>query len=348
MRHRMFLAVWLCLAAFPAAAQELIRVDPLHAKVELENDEVRVLRIHVGPREKVPMHEDFLPAVVVYLTDLRIRAIPPEGNTQETQRKAGEVVWSRRGIRHAVENLSAAPYELIKVELKAPRAMPEPAKTSPAGEPGQADAEREKLEFENRRVRVLRIRVGPHEKVPMHERPARVVVCLTDLRVKVTLPDGKVVARQRKAGEVAWASAEKHAGENLSDQAFEVIDVEPKPAPRSHLSANVELLTPAEGVDFTPYLARAMAQIRRNWYAAVPEPARQGERGKMVLQFHILRNGQVPEQEPVLVTSSGKEPLDRAALSSIRAASPFEQLPAAFSGPAIELRLTFLYNLPLR
>jgi len=55
----------------------------------------------------------------------------------------------------------------------------------------------------------------------------------------------------------------------------------------------------------------------------------------------------VPFPEPVLEDTSGKEPLDRAALSSIRASSPFEPLPPAFSGPYIELRFIFLYNLPL-
>jgi outer membrane biosynthesis protein TonB len=48
-----------------------------------------------------------------------------------------------------------------------------------------------------------------------------------------------------------------------------------------------------------------------------------------------------------MVGSSGKEPLDRAAMSSIRASTPFEQLPPAFSGPYIELRFIFLYNIPL-
>jgi len=55
----------------------------------------------------------------------------------------------------------------------------------------------------------------------------------------------------------------------------------------------------------------------------------------------------VPEQEPVMMGSSGKEPLDRAAASSIRASTPFEPLPSAFSGPYIELRFIFLYNIPL-
>jgi len=49
----------------------------------------------------------------------------------------------------------------------------------------------------------------------------------------------------------------------------------------------------------------------------------------------------------VRLLGSGKEPLDRAAVSAIRSSNPFEPLPPAFSGPYIELRFYFLYNLPL-
>ena len=56
----------------------------------------------------------------------------------------------------------------------------------------------------------------------------------------------------------------------------------------------------------------------------------------------------VPDGEPVRLAGSGKEPLDRAAVSSIRASNPFEPLPPAFSGPYIELRFTYYYNLAAR
>jgi TonB family protein len=109
----------------------------------------------------------------------------------------------------------------------------------------------------------------------------------------------------------------------------------------------VEILTPTEGVDFSTYIARVLASVKRNWYSVMPESARLGDKGKVVLQFRIMQNGVVPEQEPVMMGSSGKEPLDRAAMSSIRASTPFEPLPSAFSGPYIELRFIFLYNIPL-
>lgn len=109
----------------------------------------------------------------------------------------------------------------------------------------------------------------------------------------------------------------------------------------------VQILTPTEGVDFTTYINRVLAVVKQNWYAVMPESARLGDKGKVVLQFRIMSNGVVPEQEPVLMGTSGKEPLDRAAMSSIRASTPFEPLPTAFSGPYIELRFIFLYNIPL-
>jgi TonB family protein len=109
----------------------------------------------------------------------------------------------------------------------------------------------------------------------------------------------------------------------------------------------MELLTPTEGVDFSNYLARVYASVKQNWFAVMPESVRLGDKGIVVLQFKIMRNGDVPTGEPVLLRGSGKEPLDRAAVSSIRTSNPFPPLPSAFSGPYIELRFGYYYNLPI-
>jgi hypothetical protein len=109
----------------------------------------------------------------------------------------------------------------------------------------------------------------------------------------------------------------------------------------------LEMLTPDEGVDFSSYLQRVLIKVRQNWYAVIPESARLGERGIVVLQFRIMRDGTVPPPEPNLMSTSGRDPLDHAAMSSIVASNPFEPLPPAFSGPFIELRFTYLYNIPI-
>jgi len=114
-----------------------------------------------------------------------------------------------------------------------------------------------------------------------------------------------------------------------------------------YAGAGIQLLTPTEGVDFTSYLSRLRDVVQRNWDAIMPESARLGDKGRVILQFRIMRDGSVPSLEPQLMDSSGKEPLDRAAISSIHSSTPFEPLPSAFSGPYIELRFIFLYNLPM-
>jgi TonB family protein len=109
----------------------------------------------------------------------------------------------------------------------------------------------------------------------------------------------------------------------------------------------IEMLTPDQGVDFSNYLNRVYVTVKRNWFAVMPGSVELGERGIVVLTFKIMRDGSVPSAEPVIQSNSGKEPLDRAAYSSVRASNPFEPLPPQFSGPYIELRYTYLYNIPI-
>jgi TonB family protein len=108
-----------------------------------------------------------------------------------------------------------------------------------------------------------------------------------------------------------------------------------------------EILTDLQGVDFDDYMHRMLENVRRNWYAVMPESALLGERGRVLLRFKIMANGGVPNDDPSREMGSGKEPLDRAAISAIRSSNPFEPLPSAFPGPYIEIRIMFLYNLPI-
>ena len=107
----------------------------------------------------------------------------------------------------------------------------------------------------------------------------------------------------------------------------------------------IEMLTPNEGVDFNSYLQRVYYTVKRNWFSVMPASVELGEKGIVYLIFRINRDGTVPSDEPIIEHNSGKEPLDRAAFSSVRASSPFEPLPAQFKGPYIELRYRYYYNI---
>ncbi len=92
-------------------------VDPKHYKVDIDNQDVRVLRISVGPREKTPMHAH--PAsILVPLTDGHVRFTFPDGRREEVRIKAGEAVWMD-AVEHAGENLGDRRIELSQIEQKA-------------------------------------------------------------------------------------------------------------------------------------------------------------------------------------------------------------------------------------
>jgi quercetin dioxygenase-like cupin family protein len=93
------------------------KIDPKHVKVELENDQVRVIRARIGPHESVPMHEHTLNRVAVYLTNQNIRSTGADGKATVMQHKAGEVSWSAP-LTHKEENLNDTPFEVVVVEIR--------------------------------------------------------------------------------------------------------------------------------------------------------------------------------------------------------------------------------------
>ena len=88
----------------PVSKLDPPKVDSKHYKVEFENEFVRVLRIHFGPREKGETHEHILNRVVFYVND-------------QTAGKADDVRMAGAAT-HAEENASDSPADRIAVELK--------------------------------------------------------------------------------------------------------------------------------------------------------------------------------------------------------------------------------------
>ena len=96
--------------------EDPVRVDPKHYTVEMENQNVRILRIRYGPHEKSVMHGH--PSMVgVMVTDAHIRFTYPDGSTEDIIAKAGRVL-SLPATVHLPENLSDQTLEVLVVELK--------------------------------------------------------------------------------------------------------------------------------------------------------------------------------------------------------------------------------------
>ena len=93
-------------------------------------------------------------------------------------------------------------------------------------QPGPANAV---VEFENESIVVVRIRMAPGEKTPMHDiASARLVVWLTDAHLRDTHPDGSANETHRRAGEIDWVGVQRHAGENLAHEPLEFLAIVPK------------------------------------------------------------------------------------------------------------------------
>jgi TonB family protein len=103
------------------------------------------------------------------------------------------------------------------------------------------------------------------------------------------------------------------------------------------------ILSDTRGYDFGPYMNQVINRVRTNWFALMPEIARLGRRGKVVIIFTITKNGNIANFRQV--ANSGTEALDHAAAGAIQLSNPFAQLPAGFDGDHLDLQFTFLYNI---
>jgi quercetin dioxygenase-like cupin family protein len=104
------------LATSAAVAQDAAQVDAKHYKVTFENEQVRILRITYGPKEKSVMHEH-PNSIAVFLTDGQIKFTLADGKSQEVSVKAGESAWNPAG-KHLPENMGEKPFEVVLIELK--------------------------------------------------------------------------------------------------------------------------------------------------------------------------------------------------------------------------------------
>ena len=93
----------------PTASAAISKLDPVvvdskHYKVEFENAQVRILRVHYDAHDKGEQHEHLLNRVVLYLND-------------QPGAKADEVRMAGVGT-HTEQNAGDQPADRIAVELK--------------------------------------------------------------------------------------------------------------------------------------------------------------------------------------------------------------------------------------
>lgn len=154
------------------------------------------------------------------------------------------------------------------------------------------------------------------------------------------LPDPRSVSPGRAIEEAARASVDRRGGYGGASGEFGL----GRGSSAATVGSNIDILSDTMGVDFGPYLARILHDVRINWFNLIPEVARAPMRkqGKVAIQFAILKDGSVAGMR--LMQPSGDVSLDRAAWGGITASNPFPPLPEEFRGKFLALRFHFYYN----
>ena len=219
------------------SAQDPVSTNPKNVTVVFENAQVRVLRVHYGPHDKLAMHNH--PAVAgVRLTRSDVRVATPSGEPANVHHEAREVFWAAPA-QHAVENLTDQPIENIEVEFKnaaepAVEVPPQAQQTTGAGgEPVPVEQEpHHKVVYQNQYVRMLDVQVNPGESTLIHTHSHdNVAVRLSDA-VTQNQNYGKdwEAPTQTAKGAVTFAAGSAkpytHRIKNAGTTLFHVIDIE--------------------------------------------------------------------------------------------------------------------------
>lgn len=220
----------------PVTLQDAVTALGYSTKVEFENDQIRVLRVHYAPHAKSPMHSH-TGRLVVAITDTHTRATTADGKSNDASRRAGDTYWGD-SVTHQGENLLDTPIEVIEIEVK--RAT-SPGVTIAAGpvdvsklkEPVPVEKEpHHHIVFQNQYVRVLDVffPVGDPSLFHTHSYDNVSVALSGDFTKSQPIGGEWSKPSQVVQGQVAFHKANgqpyTHRVGSAGDKPFHVIDVE--------------------------------------------------------------------------------------------------------------------------
>jgi quercetin dioxygenase-like cupin family protein len=215
---------FLCLAALlpqQAAPQSVpVGEEPRH-KVVFSNKYVRVIDAVVPPGDATLYHthsEDNVPVAISGGTmRTQILGAEPTESTIQT----GGIWWAKASYSHQITNVGQSTLRFIDAEVLA--SPPGTSAAAPLGDvPGM------KLEIENEKVRIYRVRLEPGQSTGAHTHArARLSVAVTAGKLGVKTGDGPREVVDVEAGGFVWnEGAVSHSLDNAGDAVFEGVEIE--------------------------------------------------------------------------------------------------------------------------
>jgi beta-alanine degradation protein BauB len=158
-----------------------------------------------------------------------------------------------------------------------------------------------KVLVENDRVRVLDFRLRKGDTEEFHSHPAHVLYVLEPFTVRFKLPDGRIVIRQAKAGEVLFSEAVTHSPTNIGSTDAHGILVELKsPAAAEAMQQALTAVTLIRGkpgaedevkrelLSLTPPTRAEPGNLRYDLYQSVDQPGQ-------FMRLEVWRNAEALE-----------------------------------------------------
>jgi hypothetical protein len=227
------LALYEVFAQTPSSSQskDPLKVAPDAYKMEFENGWVRVMRVHYGPRVKIPEHyHTERPAAYVYLNDsgpVIFRHIDlPYGAITRPAVKAGSFrLYHAVKEVHAVENTTDVPSDFLRVEFK----------TEPVNQKSlQGKFHREavapgenfrKVQFENEQIVVERLIIAPKKSMDVSTNATQPALMIALTTSELSSNGGKRKERVKlDVGKTMWiAEGQQRQLENSSNAPVELL-----------------------------------------------------------------------------------------------------------------------------
>jgi hypothetical protein len=202
-------------AAMSASAQNPLETLPNNYKLDMENQWVRVIRVHYAPHEKVPVHDHAEgPVVYVYLSDggpVRFQHFTPREvlAIRPATKQGGFRMHHALVERHSVENTSDIPSDFLRVELKALSStsqIPDVKVDPPTLSVGE---NLEEVEFEDENLRVVRSVCAAH-KACIARKVLSPALEIAFTPVALTRNAARLARITSQAGQVRWITPVAH------------------------------------------------------------------------------------------------------------------------------------------
>jgi hypothetical protein len=240
MYRSLLTAILLLVPVTGSLAQDPLKVAPQAYKLEFENEWVKVMRVHYGPREKIPAHNHTeWAAAYVYLNDagpVIFKHIGLDyGAITRPETKAGSFrLYKAIKEVHEVENTSDTPSHFLRVEFKTEPVNEKTLRGKFHREPYPAGENYSKVQFENEQVRVSRLVFATEKEIEVVASPAEptLLVALTPAKLKVARSNGKASEVTLQLGQTHWLSqGEGMKVRNIGEGPVETLQFEFKTKP---------------------------------------------------------------------------------------------------------------------